>query len=468
MSIVDGIRREWRPLLALAWPLVIAEVGWMAMGIIDTIMVGRLPSSAAAIGAVSLGSILFSTCTIFGGCLLLGMDTVVSQAYGGGRIADCHRSLWTALYLCAPLAPALMIANGGMAASLPLFGVNPKVLPQAAAYLRILNWGTLPLMLYFAFRRYLQGMGLVKPVMFTLISANLINLFGNWVLIYGHLGFRAMGTDGSAWATFAARVYMVGVLVTSALYYDRARRSGLFHVALAPDWPRLARLLRLGLPAATQVLLEIGVFGLATALIARLDTASLAGHQIALNLASLTFMVPLGISSAAAVRVGHLIGAGDPAGAGRAGWSALACGAAFMGSAAVVFLAIPARIARLYTADPAVIRVSVTLLAIAAAFQLFDGCQVVAAGALRGTGNTRTPMLCNLVFYWFVGLPLGALLCFRFGWGAAGLWTGLCFGIILIGSALIAVWGRTVAELRQVTLRPSVARYHIVRPGTRT
>jgi multidrug resistance protein, MATE family len=456
MSALDTIRRDWPPLLALAWPLVLAEIGWMAMGIVDTVMVGRLPDSATAIGAVSLGSILFATCTVFGGCLLLGMDTLISQAYGAGRIADCHRSLWNALYLCAAIAPVLMIVNGAMAAGLPRFGVNPAILPQATAYIRILNWGTLPLMLYFALRRYLQGIALVKPVMFTLISANAINLFGNWVLIDGHLGFHAMGTDGSAWATFVARIYMVGVLISTVLYYDRERRTGLFHVPLAPDWPRLTRLLRLGLPVAIQVLLEIGVFALATALISRLDSASLAGHQIALNMASLTFMVPLGISSAAAVRVGHLIGQRDPAAAGRAGWSALACGVAFMSLAAIAFLTIPEPIARIYTDDPAVIRMSVTLLAIAGAFQLFDGCQVVASGALRGTGNTRTPMLCNLVFYWFVGLPLGIWLCFRAGWRAAGLWTGLCCGLILIGSVLLAVWRQTVADLRRsaAVMRP--------------
>ena len=447
MSALENIRREWRPLLALAWPLVLAEIGWMAMGIVDTVMVGRLPDSAVAIGAVSLGGILFSTCSIFGGCLLLGLDTVVSQAYGAGRIADCHRGLWNALYLCLALTPLLMMVSLAMAAGLARFGVNPRVLPHAAAYIRILNWGTLPLMLYFAVRRYLQGIGLVKPVMFAVVSANAINLFGNWVLIYGHLGFPAMGTDGSAWATGAARVYMVGVLISSALYHDRARRSGLFRVPFSPDWPPLVRLLKLGIPVATQVVLEIGVFGLATALIARLDPASLAAHQIALNMASLTFMVPLGISSAAAVRVGHLIGQRNPAAAGRAGWSALACGAAFMSLAAVAFLTIPVRIARIYTADPAVIRMSVKLLAIAAVFQLFDGCQVVAAGALRGTGNTRTPMLCNLLFYWFIGLPLGMWLCFHAGWGAAGLWIGLCCGLILIGSVLLAVWRQTVASL---------------------
>ena len=442
------MRREWRPTLALAWPLVLAEIGWMAMGIVDTLMVGQLPDSAVAIGAVSLGSILFYTCTVFGGSLLLGLDTVVSQAYGARRYQDCHRALWNALCLCAPLAPVLMLANWAMAALLPRFGVNPQVLPDAASYIRILNFSTIPLMLYFAFRRYLQGMGIVKPVMFALISANLVNLFGNWAMIYGHLGFRGRGTDGSAWATLGARTYMAGVLIGCAIYYDRRRRTGLFRVAMAPDWPRLARLLRLGVPAALHVMLEIAVFGAATALIAKLDAASLAAHQIALNAASLSFMVPLGVSAAAAVRVGHLIGGGDPAGAGRAGWSALACGVTFMGSAAIVFLTAPAWIARLYTDDPAVIHMSVRLLAIAAAFQLFDGCQIVAAGALRGAGNTRTPMLCNLLFYWFVGLPLGWLLCFRAGWGAPGLWAGLSVGLILIGSVLLVVWRMTAGELR--------------------
>src|ERR1039458_7959878 len=166
MSALENIRHEWRPLLALAWPLVIAEIGWNVMGIVDTIMVGRLPDSAAAIGAGGLGSILFVPCAVFGGCLLLGLDTVVSQAHGAGRMADCHRALWSALYLCAAVTPALMMVNAAMAAGLPRFGVNPKVLPQATAYIRILNWGTLPLMLYFGLRRYLQGIGVVKPVMF--------------------------------------------------------------------------------------------------------------------------------------------------------------------------------------------------------------------------------------------------------------------------------------------------------------
>jgi MATE family multidrug resistance protein len=447
MSETAGIRHEWRPLLALAWPLVLAELGWMSMGIVDTIMVGRLPHSAVAIGAVSLGAILFNTATISAGCLLLGLDTLVSQAYGARRIAECHRSLWAAVYLCAALTPCLVAINFLTIAGLQRFHVNPAILPQASSYVFRLNWGILPLLLYFAFRRYLQAIALVRPVMFALISANAINLAGNWVLIHGHWGFPAMGTDGSALSTCAAQFYMASVLIVSAVYYDFRRRSGMLRVSFALDWQLLRRLLSLGLPAAAHVILEVGIFGLATVLIARLDPASLAGHIVALNMASLSFMVPLGISSAAAVRVGHLIGQRDPAAAGRAGWSALACGVAFMGFAAIAFLTIPERIARIYTSDPAVIKVSVTLLAIAAAFQLFDGCQVVVSGALRGTGNTRAPMFCNLLFYWVVGLPLGMWLCFGLGWGAAGIWVGLCCGLMLIGSALLLVWRRTVHRI---------------------
>ena len=221
---------------------------------------------------------------------------------------------------------------------------------------------------------------------------------------------------------------------------------GLFDGPFALEPKRMRRLFALGGPAAAHVSLEMAVFGGATALIAKLDAGSLAAHQIALNAASLSFMVPLGISSAAAVRVGHRIGALDFDGAARAGWTAMALAVAFMSCAAASFLLFPEAIARLYTPDLAVIRTSVALLAIAAAFQLFDGLQIVAAGALRGAGDTRTPMLCNLVFYWFVGLPMGYALCFRAGWGAMGLWIGLCVALMLIGSTLLFVWRARVAH----------------------
>jgi MATE family multidrug resistance protein len=316
------------------------------------------------------------------------------------------------------------------------------VLNQAIPYLRTLNWGTLPLLLYFVFRRYLQGMNLAKPVMFALVSANLVNLAGNWALVYGHLGFRPMGTVGSGWSTCFARTYMMAVLLAYALYYDHRNKTGLRNAARLPNMPRVWRLVYLGLPAATQFGLEVGVFAVATALIGRLGAVALASHQVALNTASFTYMVPLGISAAAAVRVGQALGRQDAHAASRAGWTAMLLGTGFMGCMAVAFLVVPRAIVRIYTADPALIPPASALLFVAAFFQLFDGMQTVATGALRGAGDTRTPMLCHLCFYWLVGLPLGAYLCFRMGLGAPGMWAGLSVALIMIGSALLYFWRR--------------------------
>jgi MATE family multidrug resistance protein len=289
--------------------------------------------------------------------------------------------------------------------------------------------------------------------MFALISANIVNLVGNWALVYGHLGFRAMGTVGSGWSTFGARVYMTCLLLASALYYDHRNKTGLRNAARLPNFPRVWRLVYLGFPAATQFGMEVGVFAVATMLIGRLGADALASHQVALNTVSLTYMVPLGISAAAAVRVGQALGREDPHGASRAGWTAMLLGSTFMGCMAVAFLLVPRQIVRVYTADSALIPVASKLLFVAAFFQLFDGMQTVATGALRGAGDTRTPMLCHLCFYWLVGLPLGALLCFHWGWGAPGMWAGLSVALILIGSALVYFWRRKERAFANLALR---------------
>jgi multidrug resistance protein, MATE family len=213
---------------------------------------------------------------------------------------------------------------------------------------------------------------------------------------------------------------------------------------------RIRRLIALGLPAALQITLEISVFALVTSLIGRLGAVALASHQIALNTVALTYMVPLGISSAAAVRVGQAIGRKDPQGAGDAGGTAIALGAAFMSAAGIALIVFPQWIARAYTPDPIVIRSTIHLLAAGAAFQLFDGIQTVATGALRGAGDTRTPMFCHFTAYWIIGLPLGAWLCFRRGWGAFGLWSGLSLALILIGVVLLLAWRRKVRQMVQV------------------
>jgi MATE family multidrug resistance protein len=208
-------------------------------------------------------------------------------------------------------------------------------------------------------------------------------------------------------------------------------------------------LARLGLPASLQITAEVGVFSVVTTLAGRFEPAVLAAHQIALNSAAFTFMVPLGISAAAAVRVGHALGRQDPAAARRAGWTAFGLGLAFMSTTALAFLLVPEAILRIFTSDASVLASGAALLLIAAVFQLFDGTQVVLTGALRGAGDTRTPMLANLIGYWLLGLPVGWWLCFERGLGVPGLWVGLCIGLVIVASTLLVVWAQRSRELAE-------------------
>lgn len=440
------VRRELRSLLALAIPVILSELGWMSMSIVDTIMVGRL--SAEAIGAVGMGNAIYYAPALFGIGILLGLDTLVSQAYGRGDFDECHRWLSQSVYIAVIFTPLLMVFLWAAPFAFPYLGVNSAVSQQTSDYLRILNWGTLPLLLYAAFRRYLQGVKRVGPVTFALISANLINWVGNWALIYGHLGLPAMGVSGSALSTCMARVYMAAVLIFAAWRNEAYRGHSLF-----AHWPgiilsRIGSLLKLGVPAAGQIVMEVGAFGAATVMAGRLTPAALAAHQIALNCAAFSYMVPLGTSAAAAVAVGHAVGAGDGPRARRAGWLAIAIGVSFMACAAVVFLLAPHAILIVYTNQEAVVSMGVPLLALAAAFQIFDGIQTISTGALRGLGETRMPMLANFAGYWVFGLPLGYVLCFRHGQGIFGLWTGLTLALIFIALVLLFQWWRDSSRLR--------------------
>lgn len=443
------IADEARPMLRLATPIVLAEVGWMSMSIVDTMMVGRQADSALAIGAVSLGSTLYYVVAIFGTGLMLGLDTLVSHSYGAGDLEDAHRSLVNGVYLSLGLAPVLMGVVWLWAPLLRGLKIQEALLAQAIPYLHALNWSTLPLLLYFVFRRYLQGINLAKPVMFSLLTANIVNVLGNWALIYGHLGFRSMGTVGSGWATCVGRVYMALVLLVYCIYYDLRYKTGLREASKRMHLPRVWKLVTLGFPAATQLGLEVGIFAVATAMISKLGPIQLAAHQVAMNSASFTYMVPIGIGSAAAVRVGQALGRRDPHAASRAGWTAMVLGSAFMTCTALAFWLVPQYIVRIYSPDPDVMRAASQLLFVAAFFQLFDGLQAVATGALRGAGETRAPMICSVLFYWLVGLPLGYYLCFSIGWGAVGVWTGLCVALILIGSSLFLLWRREEKSFAQ-------------------
>ena len=438
---------ELRPLMRIAWPVILAEVGWMSMGLVDTIMVG--PLGPAAIAATGMGSSVFTAIAIFGMGLMLGLDAFVSQAHGAGDERECARWLHQGVWLACLAAVPVMALTWLAFATLDLWGLHPDIRRLVGPYLSVISAGALPLLLYAAFRRYLQGMHVVRPIMIALVSANLVNAAVNWVLIYGNLGMPALGVVGSAWATTAARIYMALFLYAAIRLDNRRRGRQDLGVYIRVDWHRIWRLVRLGFPAASQVALEVGVFAAATALAGRLDPLSSGSHQIALNVASLAFMVPLGLSSAAAVRVGFAFGAGDLQGAARAGWTALAAGAVIMTAIGLLFFFWPVPLLSVFTTDARIIEIGVGLLAIAAAFQIFDGTQAVATGALRGISETRMPMIVNVIGHWLLGLPVGYALCFLLGWGVAGLWIGLSIGLVLAALVLTGVWWRrTLHDLR--------------------
>jgi MATE family, multidrug efflux pump len=425
-------------MLRLAIPVIIAELGWITMGIVDTIMVG--PLGPAAIGAVGTGSTIFFSVMVLGMGTLLALDTFVSQNFGAGCIDECHRWLFAGLQLAAVLSAVVIGLGFVVVLLLPKAGLHPEVTAVLVPYLTAVLWSSPPLMAYTVFRRYLQSMNLVRPIMVTLVTANLINAAANWALIYGRLGLPALGAVGSAYATVVARIYLAVVLFAVIWNRERTRPSGLHDVPFALDGPRMWRLVRLGLPAALQVTLEVGVFATAGALAARITPIALAANQIVLNIASFAFMVPYGLSSAAAVRVGQAVGRRDPHGVRVAGWSALGLSLAFAMCVSGIFATMPSPLLRIFTADATLLRVGATLLLICAVFQAFDGFQTVSTGALRGLGDTATPMIMNLICYWFIGLPLAYVLCFQRGWGVVGLWAGLSLSLILMGIILLTVW----------------------------
>ena len=444
---------ELPALLRLAGPVVVAELGWMTMGLVDTIMVG--PLGPEAIGAVGLGSTLFMAVAIFGMGILLGLDTLVSHAHGAGEPDTCRRWLVHGLVLGAMLTPPLTAVLWLIDVRMDVARLHPAVEALARPYLAAVTWSMAPLLAYAATRRYLQGIGLVRPIMFALVTANLVNVAANWILIYGHLGLPAMGVRGAAVATVLSRAYMLAVLASAIVFHDRwpalvaAARAGI-------QRRRLARLLSLGVPAATQITLEVGVFAAASALAGRLDPVALASHQIALNIVSFLFMVPLGVASSGAVRVGHAVGRRDAEGAGRAGWSAIAVILVFMSLSAIVLISVPRLLISPFSTEASVLQLGARLLAVAALFQLFDGLQVVATGILRGLGDTRTPVVWNVIGHWGLGLPIAWWLCFPMGWGVVGLWVGLATGLTLCGIILVGVWHRRTWALAFPSPRASL------------
>lgn len=426
-------RSEFRALISLATPIVVVQVGLMTMGVVDAIMVGRF--SAEALAATAIGNFYFFVVAVFGIGVLHVLDPLIAQAVGakdaGAISLAVQRGLLFSVALSLLTGMLLLPAEAVLSA----LHQPEELVPLAASYVLICIPSFLPFNAFLVFRHVLQALSLTREIVITIILCNLANVALNWLLIFGNWGFPRLGVAGAALATAISRTLLVVILValtwrTLRVYLKPLRRE-VFHAA------PLIRMLKLGLPIGAQQELEVAYFGGLIILMGLLGTISVAAHQVAINLASLTFMVPVGVASATAVFVGRAVGAGDERAVRRFAVAGLVCGVGFMCVAAAIFLLLPWELARMYSRDAEVVALAAGLIPIAGLFQVFDGTQVVSSGILRGIGDTRFPMVASALGFWLVGLPLSVLLGFRAGLGAEGLWWGSLAALIAVAALLL-------------------------------
>jgi MATE family multidrug resistance protein len=449
-------RTELVAMSRLALPVVVAQVGLMLMGVVDTLMVGRV--SAVALAAVALGNLYFITIVIPASGTLMVLDPVVAQAVGAKDHEGIARGVQRGFLLALTLGGVASVALLTVRPVLLLLHQPPVLVPIASTYVLISILGVLPFLAFVVLRQSLQAMGEMRVIVAVIVVANLSNAFLNWVFVYGHLGSPAMGAPGSAWATCVSR-WLMAILLLGFGWRAIAPsllpwRRETFHIA------PLRAMLRLGLPIGLQQGLEIGAFAAIGVLMGVLGTIEMAAHQIAINLASLTFMVPLGVGAAAAVRVGHAAGAGDAEGARESARAALVCGVGFMSCTGVLFLLVPDAIAARYTTDLPVAALAATLIPIAGVFQVFDGIQAVCAGVLRGLGDTRAPFVINLAGFWLAGFPVSVVLGFQTRLGAVGLWWGFVAGLAAVAVLLLLrVRNRMRGRIARTTVEEDVMHF---------
>jgi MATE family multidrug resistance protein len=446
MSAPDS---ELRAQVRLALPLAVGQLGQMLMGLVDTAVLGHY--SAEALAGAGVGNSLFFCIGCVGMGVVMGLDTLVPQAFGAGEPARARTLLWQGLHLALLVSLPLLLVITLAALALPWFGVAPAVAEQGKVFLLARSPQTLSLLIFPALRSYLQAQHITRPVIIAMAVSNVANLALDWVLVFGDRGLADLGLPAIGLEPLGALGAAIATVVTSGL--SVAMLAAAVASVRPPDgWDRsrarrrdpaiLAAIARIGLPIGLQLGAEVGVFSLTTVLAAGLGETAAAGHQISLTLASVTFSMALGVGSAASIRVGHCVGAGDSHQARRAGFVALGLGVACMSMSALLFLLFPRSIASLFTRDAAVVAAAVPMLQIAALFQISDGAQAVAAGALRGAGDTRATFVANVVGHYGVGLGVSLLLCFGAGLGAPGLWWGLSAGLTVTALLLVARFAR--------------------------
>lgn len=456
-SIGRRVRLELATIPSLAGPLILAQMGWMMLGLVDTFMVGHLGPRPLA--AVALGDLWIVGTLLVAMGVMLGLDPIVSQAHGAGdgrRAAHAlQRGVVLALLLSVPLA-VLWLATG---AALRLAGQDPALAAEADRFVGVQVFSIAPFLVFVALRQYLQGRTIMMPTLIVIVAGNVVNFVLDWLLIFGRLGFPELGVRGSGIATGVTRVVMLALLLALVRWYRLHEGAWVPWTREIFDLRRLREILGHGIPTGIQLGLEIWAFATTSLFAGWLGAEALAAHTIVLKLASFSYMVPLGISIAAATRVGNLIGARDRAGARCAAWVAIGLGGGVMTVFALLLVTLRTVLPALFLApgQEAVVALAATIMPIAALFQFFDGTQAVGCGVLRGLGNTRPAALFNLVGFYALALPLALGLGFErpwgpfrgAGWGLPGLWTGLAAGLFAVAALLVLFLWRGATPLSE-------------------
>jgi len=421
--------------------MILAQLAHMSMTFVDTIMVGWLGTRQLA--GVALGGAVFFPVLLMTLGVLMAVGPMVAQGYGGGDRDAIRDAVRQGLWLATLLGVVAFLALWQGSWMLRWAGQEEETVVLTEGYLRAITWGVVPELWFVVLRQFVEGLSRPRVVLIITTAGLLLNVGANYILMYGKLGFPALGLVGCGWASALVYWTMFLVMVLFILKSDGLRPYRVLSHLGGPDWHRFSEVFRMGWPIGLMQGFEVGLFSATALLMGILGKTALAAHQIALQCASFSYMVPLGLSFAVSVRVGQAVGRKDLQGARRAGHVGMGLGASFMVVAALCFWIFPRYILSLFlgtdaSANDEVVFHAVGFLAIAAIFQVFDGLQATAAGALRGLKDTRTPMIVALISYWIVGLSSGYLLAFQFGWQGTGLWWGLVLG--LSTAALLLSW----------------------------
>ena len=441
--------RHYRENFNLAYPIVLGQLSHILISVADNAMVGNYNSESLA--AASLSNSIYVTIMVFGIGFSLGITPLIATAHASKKIETCRKLLKHGAFLYPLVGAILMILVYLLSYKLHWFNDKLIIIQLAEPYLRIVSLTLIPVMLFQCFRQFLEGLSMTKLPMYINIGGLLLNVLLNYILIFGKFGFPEMGLNGAGYATLMTRILMTLALMVLFLMNPKTRYY-LFNKQHLWDSGLFRRLRKLGTPIGSQMLLEAGAFGFAAILVGKVGVNELAGHQIAVNVGSVTFLITTGLSAAASIRTAGQLGLQDIHNLRLAGKSAVFMGGAFMIGCAIFIFGMKDIIPTWYVTDePQVIEIASSLLILVATFQLSDGVQVVSMGALRGIEDVKVPTFIALVAYWLIGIPLGYVLCFKAGFGAEGIWIGLLLGLSV---ASVLLYVRFLRMANQVIFTP--------------